>query len=251
MHHQRRKSGHGSGNSSTTDVRKANSSRPAPMTRRTTPQTAQKLGKSPKDREREWEEERWWDEERESFPQYCMICEKQFLPSGELFVYCSDACRIHDQTADGGAPPTPSHHSRSHAAASYPFYSGVPEPRDIIPRASPSRPGSMAYSPPSISHTSAIAALQSLSIRPPSPPSPIGTYQTSMWPSTRSAATSPSSSYTRPVSGMFPSTYDGVYYGAGTASAYGTSSDRPLPSRRPGIYSRPKSIELVTPMMGR
>jgi len=40
------------------------------MTRRTTPQSAQKLGKSPRDREREWEEERWWDEERESFPQY-------------------------------------------------------------------------------------------------------------------------------------------------------------------------------------
>ena len=54
-----------------TDVRKAvSASRPSTMTRRTTPQSAQKLGKSPRDREREWEEERWWDEERESFPQY-------------------------------------------------------------------------------------------------------------------------------------------------------------------------------------
>lgn len=40
------------------------------MTRRATPQTAQKLGKNPRDREREWEEERWFDEERESFPQF-------------------------------------------------------------------------------------------------------------------------------------------------------------------------------------
>jgi hypothetical protein len=43
------------------------SSRPAAMTRRS---TNQKLGKSPRDREREWEEERWWEEERETFPQF-------------------------------------------------------------------------------------------------------------------------------------------------------------------------------------
>ena len=64
-----------------TDVRKAapsdlsykhksSTARPAPMTRRTTPQFVQKLGKSPRDRERELEDERWFDEERESFPQY-------------------------------------------------------------------------------------------------------------------------------------------------------------------------------------
>lgn len=65
-----------------TDVRKAaapsdlsnknklSTARPAPMTRRTTPQVVQKLGKNPRDREREWEEERWFGEERESFPQY-------------------------------------------------------------------------------------------------------------------------------------------------------------------------------------
>lgn len=43
------------------------------MTRRTTPTAAPKLGKNPRDREREWEEERWWDEERESFPQYWYV----------------------------------------------------------------------------------------------------------------------------------------------------------------------------------
>ncbi|KAK1750751.1 hypothetical protein QBC47DRAFT_93862 [Echria macrotheca] len=245
MHHQRRKSGHGSTNSSMTDVRKAASTaRPTAMTRRTTPQSAQKLGKNPRDREREWEEERWWDEERESFPQYCMICEKQFVPSDDRFLYCSDACRIHDQTS-AGAVAVSGRHSSGHHSTAYPFYSGAPEPRDIIPRASPSRPSSMHFSPPvspDTSHTSAISALKSLSIRPPSPSSPIGSYHANMWPFGRSVATSPSNSYSRPPSGLFSSTYDGAYYGG---------SDRPLPTRRPGIYSRPKSIELVTPMMGR
>jgi hypothetical protein len=83
MHHHRRKSGHASANSSMTDVRKATtasdssskhkSSRPAAMSRRSTTQIAQKLGKNPRDREREWEEERWWEEERESFPQFWYV----------------------------------------------------------------------------------------------------------------------------------------------------------------------------------
>lgn len=80
MHHHRRKSGHASANTSMTDVRKFVTvsdlsskhkfSRPAPMTRKTTPQGGQKLGKSPRDREKEWEEDRFFDDERESFPQF-------------------------------------------------------------------------------------------------------------------------------------------------------------------------------------
>lgn len=80
MHHSRRKSGHASTNSSTTDVRKAVTTsdlskprRPQTLTRKSTPQTVQKLGKNPKDREREWEEERWFDDERESFPQFWYV----------------------------------------------------------------------------------------------------------------------------------------------------------------------------------
>ncbi|KAK5664256.1 hypothetical protein OQA88_474 [Cercophora sp. LCS_1] len=220
------------------------------MTRKTTSQSVQKLGKSPRDREREWEEERWWDEERESFPQYCMICDKQCPPSSEQFLYCSEACRIHDQMSAG----TPSINLYSNLVPSYPFYSGAQEPRDIIPRASPSRPSSMHFSPPispEANHQSAISALKSLSIRSPSPPSPVGTYHPNIWPFGRSVATSPNNSYSRPVSNLYPSTYDGAYYGANAIAGYGTSSDRPLPVRRPGIYSRPKSIELVTPMVGR
>ncbi|XDG00849.1 hypothetical protein ABKA04_000464 [Annulohypoxylon sp. FPYF3050] len=111
MHHSRRKSGHASTNSSTTDVRKAVTTsdlskprRPQTLTRKSTPQTVQKLGKNPKDREREWEEERWFDDERESFPQFCMTCEKQFTPQDEKFLYCSEACRERDQITSFRTP---------------------------------------------------------------------------------------------------------------------------------------------------
>ncbi|KAI0195017.1 hypothetical protein F4808DRAFT_331020 [Astrocystis sublimbata] len=262
MHHHRRKSGHASTNSSMTDVRKAGGAveasrlrRPQTLTRKSTPQTLQKLGKNPRDREREWEAEQWSGDERESFPQYCMSCEKQFIAQDERCLYCSEACRRHDQTAT----------TSSHAAAgsylnytgSLPYHSSSsnPEPRDIIPRASPSRPSSNYFSPPttptSSQYTSAVSALRSLNRRPPSPPSPVS-MNASIWPFARSAATSPSSSYTHSAS-IYPSTYDGGYH----TSVYGhaghgvMTADRPLPSRNPPAYSRPKSIELVTPLMTR
>lgn len=77
MYHHRRKSGHGSNNTSYTDVRKAvgvtdpssrhKASRPA-MTRRGTSQFGTKLGKNPREREREMEDDHWLSDERESFP---------------------------------------------------------------------------------------------------------------------------------------------------------------------------------------
>ncbi|KAL2157029.1 hypothetical protein VTH06DRAFT_7949 [Thermothelomyces fergusii] len=259
MHHQRRRSGYASGNTSLTDVRKAvtvtdssskkHPSRPS-MSRRVTPQSVPKLGKSPRDRERELDEQRWWDEERESFPEYCMTCEKQFVPQDDQSLYCSEECRLHDQNNSTIPTTLPSRCNSSQPLAQYPFYSGPPEPRDIIPRASPSRP-SPAHAAQSVPPASAMAALKSLSIRPSSPTSPIGTYHQGIWPFARStAAPSPGSPYSKPTAGFFPSTYDGAFYGAG-GDYYGTSSDRPLPSRRPAAYSRPKSIELVTPMLGR
>ncbi|KAG7131681.1 hypothetical protein HYQ45_009822 [Verticillium longisporum] len=104
MHHSRRKSGHGVSNTSTTDVRRAVTAtdpsrfkRPTTLSRRTTPNSsAQKLGRSPREREREWQESY---DERESFPQFCMACEKQFLPHDDKFLYCSEACRLYDQDA--------------------------------------------------------------------------------------------------------------------------------------------------------
>jgi hypothetical protein len=164
-------------------------------------------------------------------------------------------CRQHDQGS------IPAANMSAYASSSLPFYSaGNPEPRDIIPRASPSRPSSTYFSPPttptSAQYTSAVSALRSLSIRPPSPPSPTSA-AASLWPFTRSAATSPSTSYTKP-SGMFSSTYDNGYgasqygygYGYGYAANGAMSSERPLPARK-STYGRPKSIELVTPMVGR
>lgn len=84
MHQHRRRSGHASGNPSLTDVRKAvsatdpsskkYSSRPT-MSRRSTPQSLPKLGKNPREREKELDQERWWDEERESFPEYWYVTE--------------------------------------------------------------------------------------------------------------------------------------------------------------------------------
>ncbi|KAJ4170115.1 hypothetical protein NW754_006258 [Fusarium falciforme] len=261
MHHSRKKSGHGLPNTSSTDVRKTVTAtdpskykRPV-MTRRHTPQ---KLGRSQRERERERTES--WEDERESFPQFCMTCEKQFIPRDDMFLYCSDSCRRVDQTSTS----QPASSVRHYASANYPFYTaGNPEPKDIIPRASPSRPSSMLLSSPpatpgpgasAYQHTSAISALRSLNVRPPSPPSPTGS-STNLWPFSRSAATSPHSSYGRPSAAYFSSTYDGGYYGAGSgAYTYDVTSagmDRPLPSRHPGTYSRPKSIELVTPMVGR
>lgn len=74
MHHSRKKSGHGLPNTSMTDVRKAVTAtdpakykRPA-MTRKQTPQ---KLGRSQREREREWSES--WEDERESFPQFWYV----------------------------------------------------------------------------------------------------------------------------------------------------------------------------------
>lgn len=117
VHHQRHRSGHLSAHSSTTDIRKtvgvsdmSKPKRPA-VSRRQTPVSFQKLGKSQRERERD--QQLMWDDERESFPQYwyveintcrlpcsymndwltqpnSMTCEKQFLPHDDKHLYCSD-----------------------------------------------------------------------------------------------------------------------------------------------------------------
>ncbi|KAI1814833.1 hypothetical protein GGS20DRAFT_379610 [Poronia punctata] len=262
MHHSRRKSGHGSTNSSMTDVRKAGNTtestrprRPQTLTRKSTPQTLQKLGKSSRTREREWEQGQWSDDETETFPQFCMTCEKQFIVQDERVLYCSEACRKHDQTLAASYAPVSMY--GGYGSGNLPFYGAEnQEPRDIIPRASPSRPNSNYFSPPATptnnQYPKSVSALRSLSRRPPSPPSPASMNASGIWPFTRSAATSPSSSYSTP-SNVYSSTYDGAY----TTSAYHHSasggvmtSDRPLPTRNPPAYSKPKSIELVTPVLG-
>ncbi|PTD10275.1 hypothetical protein FCULG_00008637 [Fusarium culmorum] len=257
MHHSRRKSGHGLPTTTSTDVRKTVTAsdptkykRPV-MTRRHTPQ---KLGRGQREREREQKES--WEDERESFPQFCMTCEKQFIPHDDMFLYCSDNCRSVDQTAS----PQPASSVNHYASTNYPFYSaGHPEPKDIIPRASPSRPSSILLgSPPTTpgtgaptyQHTSAISALRSLNVRPrvlrrlQAAPVTCGPLVAVLRPAP-----------TTRTAGLLRLTFHRRYYGAGGgAYNYEVTSggmDRPLPSRHPSTYSRPKSIELVTPLFGR
>ncbi|PHH70040.1 hypothetical protein CDD82_7382 [Ophiocordyceps australis] len=280
MHHQHAIKANGS---STTEVRRvvtasdasAKHRRPA-MARRHTPASAQKLGRSQREREREREcdgLDSWHDDERESFPQFCMTCEKQFMPHDDKFLYCSETCRRIDQSS------TPrnaaSTQLRTSISGAYGLHQAgfLAEPRDIVPQATPSRPTSMhlSNSPPASpgSHyhhghySSAISALRSLNLGPSSPPSPTGS---GIWPFCRStAATSPANSYSRPcLSSSSSSTaaaleqpnrrHSSIYSYNSSTYSYDSGYavlDRPLPSRHPSAYSRPKSIELVTPVIGR
>lgn len=77
MHHSRRKSGNTSMTEKTVTATDPSryGKRPTTLSRRQTPVAAQKLGKSHRDREREWQDS--WDDDRESFPQFWyvnMIC---------------------------------------------------------------------------------------------------------------------------------------------------------------------------------
>ncbi|CAK7226602.1 hypothetical protein SBRCBS47491_006287 [Sporothrix bragantina] len=281
MHHSRRKSGHGS----MTDVRKAASSSDAKhksskqssssSSRRAGGSSSQSTSKSSKsgssrDTDRTRDDDHWYDDERESFPQFCMTCEKQFVAKDDSFLYCSETCRDYDQ--EHGASVSAQSFKDTYSSSSRDYFGEYREPRDIIPRASPSRPSSTYFSlpptPNNMSSTmpattsSAMAALRSLSLRDASPPSPtLAPSSSGIWPfSTRSSAVSPSTSYTQP-SAVYASTYDhghGYYRSTGASNyyTYGAGSsgylaaERPLPPRRPGSYSRPKSIELVTPLLG-
>ncbi|KAF4121322.1 hypothetical protein GMORB2_2284 [Geosmithia morbida] len=230
-HHQRRKSGHNYNNNSSSSNNNNNTSvtdstntvstktvtvsdmskpRRPNMSRRQTPVNAQKLGKGPRERERDRLDA--WDDERESFPQFCMTCEKQFVPYHQHgSIYCSETCRRVDQSYSSAAVSASMPRScngtdgRGHGHG-HAFYSADDsQPKDIIPQASPSRPPSVMFgaSPPrtpgtavhgygygyggsSSASSSAMAALRSLSLngRPPSPPSPSGssTASSSVWP---------------------------------------------------------------------
>ncbi|TVY41548.1 hypothetical protein LSUB1_G002004, partial [Lachnellula subtilissima] len=157
-HHHRRKSG----KEHVATEKKA--SRPTSLSRRTTPQYVTKVGPgwsggrgSTSARDRDGEE--GGRDSGESFPQFCMNCEKQFLPVNNTFLYCSEACRLHDQN------PAPSHsdaYSPSAYAPSSPpltpytrHFSSLPtsipdDGPDIVPKFSPtqSRPRSYFNSDP-------------------------------------------------------------------------------------------------------
>ncbi|PHH56121.1 hypothetical protein CFIMG_003452RAa [Ceratocystis fimbriata CBS 114723] len=252
-----------SGQTSSTDVRRV----PSDLTmaskhRKTSSKDIRKLGKGPRERERQIYDDEWNSNEHESFPQFCMTCEKQFFDANERQLYCSAKCQQSDENSSGAHMPMD--YGRSFRSQSY--MPAVNHNRDIIPRASPSRPTSTYFSTsPPISpqaddyqhqHSSALSALKSLSLHPPSPHSP-NESSNGFWPfGSRSNVTSPSTSLHRGThSGFLSSTYDtgaiaGQYnsYNYYNTSASVGGAERPLPPRH---GYRPKSIELVTPMLSR
>jgi hypothetical protein len=89
-----------------TDVRKALSSSQRQRSsgntsKRSKEQPSYKLGKSPKEREREYYEYADDGDDRDTFPQYCMACEKEFNPIDERCLYCSEA---YDDPESQGPP---------------------------------------------------------------------------------------------------------------------------------------------------
>ncbi|KAB8291706.1 hypothetical protein EYC80_006504 [Monilinia laxa] len=136
-HHVRRKSGKES-----SAVAEKRTSRPTNMHRKTTQITS----KAARSKEREAQ---YVKDNEESFPQFCMTCEKQFTPANNTFLYCSEQCRLHDQA------PTYTSRSNSYATAPNsppltPFMSSATlyspeEPRDIVPRLSPTQSRPRSY----------------------------------------------------------------------------------------------------------
>lgn len=212
-----------------------------------------------------------------------MTCEKQLAPVHNHGIYCSESCRRSDQASSAAQMPRsyttaayrPQHHGASSSHSNRHSYFGTsptnylyasdddtyyasddgddasyPSRRaDIIPQASPTM---LASSPPMTPGTtsSAMEALRaslSMATRPPSPPSPLGSWSlTGGAPSAAGGGSYTASSYSRPSSTYRLSTT----YDAPPGAGYHTGSpERPLPSRYPGYGSRPKSIELVTPML--
>ena len=102
------------------------------------------------------------------------------------------------------------------------------EARDIVPRASPSRPAQHPGYFPAPAPNDAVTALRSLTIRPASP--------SGGWP----------------FGEKYSATYDAAYGRRGAGGygyAYGSSGEGPLPSRKQGYSSKNK--ELVRPVVGR
>ncbi|KAG9230008.1 hypothetical protein BJ875DRAFT_386096, partial [Amylocarpus encephaloides] len=166
-HHSRRKSGNH-------NVHEKKTSRPSTVSRRTAPSHPGKVantwngGRTSSSRDRDRDDEAVRDS-GESFPQFCMSCEKQFQAVDDTFLYCSEPCRLHDQN------PTPVHdtsYSHPHTPSSPPLtpysrhFLSLPPPDegpDIIPRFSPTQssprsyfspePGPSSFQAPTYSHS--------------------------------------------------------------------------------------------------
>ncbi|KAH8801509.1 hypothetical protein F5884DRAFT_824591 [Xylogone sp. PMI_703] len=99
----------------------------------------------------------------ESFPQYCMTCEKQFVPANSTFLYCSEDCRLHDRSTRYSQSRSSSYSATSATTSTTPtsptFTSpygstqslyGISSPDDgpdILPRFSPTQSQPRSYYP--------------------------------------------------------------------------------------------------------
>jgi len=144
--HTRRKSGNPV---MVSEKRASSSTRPAPLSRKSTSHSIPKVTKTVSSKDREYEGER---DSGESFPQFCMTCEKQFVPANNAFLYCSETCRLHDQATTytstlnpyptpNSPPLTPYTRTFSSTPAVYPQDEGP----DIIPRLSPTQSRPRSY----------------------------------------------------------------------------------------------------------
>ncbi|KAL3424980.1 hypothetical protein PVAG01_04261 [Phlyctema vagabunda] len=143
-HHVRRRSG-----KEVIVTEKKTGGRPAPLSRRSTPQHLPRVSSGHNRTKHAREDEESKRDSGESFPQFCMTCEKQFVPANNTFLYCSESCRVHDTTsmlAQGRS------NSTSSISPTTPYFYSPNEGPDIIPRASPtqSRPRSYFNSEPCI-----------------------------------------------------------------------------------------------------
>ncbi|KKF93050.1 Life-span regulatory factor [Ceratocystis platani] len=73
--------------------------------RKTSSKDIRKLGKGPRERERQIYDDEWNSNEHESFPQFCMTCEKQFFDANERQLYCSAKCQQSDENSSGAHMP--------------------------------------------------------------------------------------------------------------------------------------------------
>ncbi|KAJ9417884.1 hypothetical protein QL093DRAFT_2422153 [Fusarium oxysporum] len=77
-------------------------------------------------------------EEENIFPYFCMTCDREFTPYDHQLLYCSLSCRKCDQDTNAKLTNSACHNNSN--TANLPFYSAsTPAPRDIVPRASPTR----------------------------------------------------------------------------------------------------------------
>ena len=182
------------------------------------------------------------------------------------------SCRRSDQNSVGNPYTSSSggigYYGGGSAASTsgYPFYAtDNPVPRDIVPRASPSRPTSTRLAsdqsppnmPPHTYHASGTLSMpvslgvllcRSFHGNSPSLPSPDtagGDWPFSSAGTSQSTMTNSSSNSTSSSSGIFSTTGNGI-------QEYGGYSEEPLPSQQPGgRYSRVRNIELLASMVER